>query len=131
MITDYEWNLRRQISGLKALAHIRELTKFGYRFVGTEGDKSSIRYVEEQLQNCGLEIRETPFRTLTFEDEKPLLKILPEGEDLDGIVPLFSPSTPEGGIEADAVLVGDGQEEDYRKVDVRGKIVILTEEALG
>jgi aminopeptidase YwaD len=131
MITDYEWNLQRQISGLRALTHIRELTKFGYRFAGTEGDKSSIRYVEEQFQNCGLEIRETPFRTLTFEDEKPLLKILPEGEDLDGIVPLFSPSTPEGGIEADAVLVGDGQDEDYRKIDVRGKIVILTEETLG
>jgi aminopeptidase YwaD len=131
MITDYEWNLRRQISGLRALAHIRELTKFGYRFAGTEGDKGSIRYVEEQFENYGLEIRETPFRTLTFVDEKPLLKILATGEELDGIVPLFSPSTPQGGIETDAVLVGDGQEEDYRKIDVRGKIVILTEETLG
>lgn len=131
MITDYEWSLQRQISGLKALTHIRELVKFGYRFVGTEGDKGSIRYVEEQFKNYGLEIRETPFRSLTFEDEKALLKILPTDEELDGIVPLFSPSTPPRGIEADAVLAGDGQEEDYGKIKVQGKIVILTEETLG
>lgn len=131
MITDYEWSLQREISGLKALSHIRELVEFGYRFVGTEGDKGSIRYVKKQFENYGLEVRETPFQALTFEDEEPLVKILASDEELDGIVPLFSPSTPQGGVEADAVLIGDGQEEDYRKLNVKGKIVILTEETLG
>jgi aminopeptidase YwaD len=131
MITDYELGLQRQISGLKALSHIGELAKIGYRFVGTQGDKDSIKYIKDQFKAYGLGIKETPFRTLTFEDEKPLLKILSTGEELEGVVPLFSPSTPGGGIEADAVLVGDGQEEDYKRVNVQGKIVILTEETLG
>ncbi|MFB0532925.1 MAG: hypothetical protein ACETVU_04565, partial [Desulfatiglandales bacterium] len=131
MITDYELTLQRQISGLKALSHVRELAKIGYRFVGTQGDKESIRYIKGQFKAYGLEIKETPFRTLAFEDEKPLLKILSSGEELEGVVPLFSPSTPAGGIEADVVLVGDGQEEDYKRVRVQGKIVILTEETLG
>ncbi|MEE9420239.1 MAG: M20/M25/M40 family metallo-hydrolase [Desulfatiglandaceae bacterium] len=131
MITDYELGLQRQISGLKALSHVRELAKIGYRFVGTQGDKDSIKYMKDQFKAYGLEVKETPFRTLTFEDEKPLLKILSTGEELEGVVPLFSPSTPVGGIEADAVLVGDGQEEDYKRVHVQGKIVILTEETLG
>ncbi|MFH1763431.1 MAG: M28 family peptidase, partial [Gemmatimonadota bacterium] len=131
MITDDEWTILRQISGPRALSHVHELAKIGYRFAGTRGDKASIRYVEEQLRSYGLEIKETPFRTLTFEDEKPLLRILTTGEELDGVVPLFSPSTPGGAIEAEAVLVGDGQEEDYRRVDVTGKIAILTEETLG
>jgi len=131
MITDYELGFQRGISGLKALSHVRELAKIGYRFVGTQGDKDSIKYMKDQFKAYGLEIKETPFRTLTFEDEKPLLKLLSTGEELEGVVPLFSPSTPSGGVEADAVLAGDGQEEDYKRVNVQGKIVILTEETLG
>jgi aminopeptidase YwaD len=131
MITDYEFTLQRQISGLKAFAHIRELASIGYRFVGTQGDKKSIKYIKDQFKTYGLEIKETPFRNLTFEDEKPLLRILSTNEELEGVVPLFSPSTNKGGIEADAVWVGDGEERDYKRVDVQGKIVILTEETLG
>jgi len=131
MVTDYEWALQRQISGLNALSHVRELARIGYRFVGTQGDRDSVRYVEDQFKACGLEVKETPFRTLSFEDEKPGLRILSTGEELEGVVPLFSPSTPVGGIEADVVLVGDGQEEDYKRVNVQEKIVVLTEETLG
>jgi len=131
VIAEYEWNLLRQISGLKAINHVQELAKIGYRFVGTEGDKKSIRYVKDQFCSCRLEIKETPFRTLAFEEEKPILKILSTGEELEGIVPLFSPSTLQGGIETDVIWIGDGQEEDYKKVDVRGKVIILTEETLG
>ncbi len=131
MIINDELDLQRRISGLKALDHVRELAKIGYRFVGTQGDKRSIEYVKGQFKACGLEIREMPFKTLSFEDEKPLLKVLSTGEELEGIVPLFSPSTAKGGIEADVVWLGDGEEEDYKKVDVKGKIVILTEETLG
>ncbi len=131
MITDYELNLQRQISGPKALTHVQELANLGYRFVGTQGDKKSIEYVKDQFKTLGLEIRETPFRTLTFEDESPLLKVLSNNEALEGVVPLFSPPTAKGGIEADAVWVGDGEEGDYKRVDVKGKIVILTEETLG
>jgi aminopeptidase YwaD len=131
MLTDFELGLQRQISGLKALRHVQELAKIGYRFVGTQGDKKSIRYIEDQFRAFGLDVRETPFRTLSFEDEKPVLKILSTGEEVEGIVPLFSPSTSEQGIEAEVVLVGDGQEEDYKRVDAKGKVVVLTEETLG
>jgi aminopeptidase YwaD len=131
MISDEEWGITRRISGKRALAHVEALAKIGYRFVGTEGDTASIAYVKEKMLSYGLEVRETPLRTLTFEDQKPLLRILSTGEELDCISPLFSPSTPPGGIEAEAVLVGDGMDEDYQGRDVRGKIVVLTEETLG
>ena len=132
MLTAYESNLQRQISGLKALDHVRELARIGYRFVGTPGDRESIAYMKGQFEAYGLDVRETPIRALSFEDEEPILRILPSGEELDGVVPIFSPSTPEQGIEAEVVFVGDGSKgEDYEKVDVRGKIVILTEETLG
>lgn len=131
MITEEEWRILRQISGPRALRHVQALAGIGYRFVGTAGDKASIQYVEDQMRSYGLEVRETPLRALTFEDERSLLKILSTGEELEGVTPLFSPSTPEGGIEAEVVLVGDGQDEDYQGRDVKGKIVVLTEETLG
>jgi aminopeptidase YwaD len=131
MLTDQEAKIQRQISGLNALEHVKELAKIGYRFVGTEGDKRSIDYIERKFKAYGLEVKETPFRTLSFEDEKPVVAIASTGEELEGVVPLFSPSTPDGGFEADVFLVGDGEDKDYQDVDVNNKIVILTEDTLG
>lgn len=131
MLSDFEFNLHHQLSGLKALNNISELAKLGYRFVGTEGDRKSIEFMKKQFKSYGLDVKELPIRVPTFEDEKPQLKILATGEELECIAPLFSPSTPSGGLEADLVLVGDGTEEDYRRVNVRGKIVVLPETTLG
>jgi len=131
MLSDFEVNLQRQISGLKALSNISELAKIGDRFMGTEGDKKAIEFVKRQFNSYGLEIKEIPFRALSFKEEKSYLKILATGEELEVIAPYFSPSTPPGGLEADLVLVKEGTEEDYRRTDVRGKIVVLAEETLG
>jgi len=131
MLSDFEFNLHRQISGLKALSNISELTKTGYRFVGTEGDRKSIEFMERRFKSYGLDVKKLPIRVPTFEDEPPHLKILATGEELEGVAPLFSPSTPSGGLEADLVLVGRGTEEDYHQVNVRGKIIVLIETAVG
>jgi len=131
MLSDFEFNLQHQISGLKALSNISKLAKVGYRFVGTEGDRKSIEFMKKQFKSYGLDIVELPIRVPTFEDEKPQLKILATEEELECIAPLFSPSTPPGGIEADVIVVGDGTEEDYRRANVQGKIVVLIETTVG
>lgn len=131
MLFDFELSLQRQISGLRVLNNVSELTKIGDRFVGTEGDMKAIEFVKGQFKSYGLEIKETPFSALSFVEEKAYLKILSTGEEFEVIAPYFSPSTPPGGMEAKLVLVKDGTEEDYRRVDAQGKIVVLTEEVLG
>ncbi len=131
MLSDFECNIHHQLSGLKALNHVTELARIGDRFIGTEGDKKAIEYLIKQFESYGLEIKETPFRALSFVQEKASLRIISTGEELEVIAPYFSPSTPPGGLEADLVLVGEGREEDYRRINVRDKIVILTEEVLG
>lgn len=131
MLSDFEFNLQHQLSGLKALSNISKLAKVGYRFVGTEGDRKSIEFMKKQFKSCGLDVKELPIRVPTFEDEKPQLKILATGEELECVAPLFSPSTPPGGIEADVIVVGDGTEEDYRRANVQGKIVVLIETTMG
>jgi len=131
MLSDFEFNLHRQLSGLKALNNISELAKYGYRFVGTEGDKKAIEFMKRQFKSYGLDVKELSIRAPTFEDEPSHLKILATGEELECVAPLFSPSTPPGGLEADLVLVEEGIEEDYRRVDVRGKIIVLPETTMG
>lgn len=131
MLSDFELNLHRQISGLKALSSVSELAKIGYRFVGTEGDRKAIEYMKSQFKSYGLDVKELPIKAPTFEDEKTVLKIMATGEELECIAPLFSPSTPPGGLEADLVLGGDGTEEDYHRVNVQGKIVVLLETGMG
>jgi aminopeptidase YwaD len=131
MLSDFELDLQRQISGSNALKHISELAKIGDRFVGTEGDIKAIEYMESQFKSYGFEIKLTPFRALSFKEEKSSLRILATGEELEVVAPYFSPSTQPEGLEADLVLIRDGTEEDYRRIDVQGKIVILTEETLG
>ncbi len=130
MLSDFELSLQRQFSGLKALNNVSELAKIGNRFVGTVGDKKAIEFVKNQFKSCGLEIKETPFRALSFVEEKARLT-LSTGEELEAIAPYFSPSTPQGGIEAELIPVKSGTDEDYRSLDARGRIVVLTEEALG
>ena len=131
MLSDFEFELHRQISGLRALQDVGELASIGDRFIGTEGDKSAAEFMKKRFKSCGLEIRETPFRALSFVEEKTSLKILASGEELAAAAPYFSPSTPPGGIEAELVQIGKGTEAEYRETRVRNKIVVLVEETLG
>ena len=83
MLSDFRLNLNRQISGLKTLSNISELTKTGDRFVGTKGNRKAIGYMKRQSKSYGLDIKELPVKALTFEDEKPHLQILVTGEELE------------------------------------------------
>ncbi len=83
MFSDFELNLNRQISGLKTLSNISELTKTWDRFVGTKGDRKAIGYMKRQFRSNGLGIKELPVKALTFEDEKPHLQILAIRGDLE------------------------------------------------
>ncbi len=83
MFSDFELNLNRQISGLKTLRNISELTKTGDRFMGTKGDRKAIGYMKRQFKSYGLDIKELPVKALIFKDEKPHLQILATREDLE------------------------------------------------
>ena len=83
MLSDFELNINRQISGLKTLSNISELTETGGRFVGTKGNRKAIGYMKRQFKSYGLDIKELPVKVLTFEDKKPHLQILATREELE------------------------------------------------
>ena len=128
MITDEEQALIQRVDGGRELVHIEKLAAIGDRFVGSPGDKAAIDYVTGEFASLGLEIRETPIRVPTFlNTSDTVLRTEATGQTYDAISPYFSPSTPEGGLQAEVVPIIGGQEEDYRDTDVEGKIALLME----
>ena len=122
----------RGIKGKRELEHIKRISKIGNRFVGTEGDRKAIRYIRKEFTDLGLEIKETKIKVPTFiELREAVLRVKAEGEPFAAIPPYFSPSTPEEGIQAEVVFVGEGEEGDYKGLNVQGKIVLIMETGLG
>jgi aminopeptidase YwaD len=132
MISSKEFEMIREIKGRKELEHIRRLSKIGDRFVGTEGDRKAIRYIRKEFKALGLEVKETKIKVPTFiELRESVLRVEATGEPFAAIPPYFSPSTPEEGIRAEVAFVGEGEEEDYKRTEVQGKIVLILETGLG
>ena len=117
-----------------------------WRLTGNEAFNTSIQYVADALEAAGYVPRDQAGADarLTYRMERR-----PMGrqawEPVDGALDLVSPagdvqvlrfetnrsmvainsySTPTGGVEAEVVFVGDGAAEDFKDVDVRGKIVL-------
>jgi aminopeptidase YwaD len=131
MITAEERQLQTEIRGRNALNHIEKLCEFGFRFVGSEGDRKAIAYVEESFKSLGLKVEHTPIRVPTFEERCAELVLTDTSTALEAISPYFTLSGPRGGVKGELVFVGEGTEKDYDGRDVRGKIVVLQESGLG
>jgi aminopeptidase YwaD len=112
-----------------ALAHVERLCQCGDRFVGQPGDAEALAYIRECFVSYGLDVEETPIAVPTFRQLEASVT-LSDGKTIEGLAPYFSPSS-NGAIEAEAVFVGGGEEEDYRGLDVGGKIAVLEESGLG
>ena len=109
MISDEEQALIRRIDSGREFVHIEKLAAIGDRFVGTPGDKAAIVYVTGEFAALGLEIQQTPIRVPTFlNTSETVLSTEATGQSYDAISPYFSPSTPEGGLQAEVVPIIGG-----------------------
>ena len=133
MISQQERDIQHQLSGARIKQNVEELCRVAPdRFVGTPGDKQATAYMMRRFEDLGLEIHETKIYVPSWQELKPpVIRIEATGEPIEGISASFAVSTPDGGVDADLVLVRDGQDADYEGIDVSGKIVVLTEETLG
>ncbi len=132
LLDKIEREIRDSISARKAYEHIIALTNFGNRFEGTPGDLKVAKYVEKLFRELGLEVEKTRIVVPSFEEKEISLKTIGSSErSFTAVSPYFSPSTPSEGITAEAVFVGDGEETNYNKVDVKGKIAVIRARAEG
>ena len=110
---------------------IEELTNMGVRQPGTKAGEDAANYVADKFAEFGLtDIKNESANTFLWTADDWGLSV--NGVDIDsyymshtfvsGRSSAFS--TPEGGLQAEIVYVGDGKESDYKRVDVKGKIVV-------
>jgi aminopeptidase YwaD len=111
-------------SAKRAFEHVINLSSFGSRLAGTEGDKKSIDYMAEKFAEANLTVEFDEFQAPCFiEKETRLTMIYPKRKVLKARAMLYSPSTPSEGIKGEIVHVGYGTKEDFNKLDIKGKIV--------
>jgi aminopeptidase YwaD len=130
-VVERENELRDRISARRALAHIEHLVSLGDRFVGSEGDRQGAEYVRARFREWGFEVEDREFSTLGYEHSRADLRLSRSDRALEAIPPYFAPPTPEGGIRGELVFAGGGEEQDYERLDVEGKIVLIQETGLG
>ena len=126
MITSEENILLADIDPWKMYHWDRYLSQdIGSRMSGTEGDRKAIEWVSDHFTSLGLKIQMDRFRTLswdyggvTFEVGSPL------NTTFNSRAAYYSYPTPDGGVEGELVFVGNGTEEEFASVDLRGKIAV-------
>jgi aminopeptidase YwaD len=130
-VVEPEKELRDRISARRALAHIEHLVSLGDRFVGSAGDRRGAEYVRAKFGEWGFEVEDREFSTFGYQHSRAELRLIRSSRVFDGIPPYFAPPTPEGGVRGELVFARGGEEHDYERLDVDGKIVLIQETGLG
>jgi aminopeptidase YwaD len=99
----------------------------GGRIAGFAGEAETAEYIQEKFKDIGLEVSTQSFPVKAFACDNAELKILAGSDDLTyGVKVLtFSAPTPDDGITADIIPIGLGAVDDYKGLDVSGKIVLI------
>ncbi len=102
--------------------------RYGYRMPGTKSDHQNAEYILKKFQKFGLKEtkKESVPAAVAFPD-KWTLTVRAEGKKEEEIPCCFLryvKFTDAAGLSAPMVYVGAGSDEDYAKVDVKGKIVV-------
>ena len=105
--------------------HLEYLTTL-IRRAGTDDELKASRYIKEKLDEFGIEseVHEVDaYISLPGEAELEILS--PIQRSFPALPRAFIAPTPPEGIDAELVWVDKGLEEDYRGLDVKGKIVLV------
>ena len=114
-----------QFDAQRAYQHVVALAgDIGKRVAGTEGGEKGVAYVQAQFEALGLQTERQAFPVRSFEEKSLALALTaPEARSLDAQALIYTPS---GSVTAPVVAVPNaGRPEDYRNLDVRGKIALV------
>ena len=99
----------------------------GDRFLGTNGDRESIKYVTGHFKSCNLEVLQDPVETLTFDYRGSTLAVGPPiSRNIECKAAYYSKPTLPNGAEGELVYVGGGTEKEMASTDLHRKIAVAT-----
>lgn len=105
--------------------HLEYLTTL-IRRAGTEDELKAAEYIKGKLEEYGVDAEIYEFDGyISYPGEAELESLSPVQKSFPCLPRTFIASTPPDGIEAELISIGKGEEEDYRGVDPRGKIVLV------
>jgi len=118
-------------SNKEIFGYIKDLTSFGYRRTGTPAGKKSAEYIRDRFRSFGLKNVELE-RYDTHRWEALEWKLAVDGTAIDSF---YMPNTMRKeefgsfslgprGLSTEIVYVGEGSDDDYKKIDVKNKIVL-------
>ncbi|MEF2071187.1 M28 family peptidase [Consotaella aegiceratis] len=115
-------NLVQQVSRQKLMEHIDEFAR-RIKLSGTPEELESFRYLERRMREYGFQT------TLLSHDAYISLpgasRLTVAGQEIASITQSMAASTPAGGLEAELVYAGEGDEAAFRAIDARGKIALI------
>ena len=119
-----EKKLLEEYSEEQIQKHLQFLTGF-FRRAGTEGESRAAAYIRDRLDEYRIESELCEFDAYISHPGSAELEVISPLQNAFPALPrTFIPSTPPEGVEAELVSLGKGLAEDYRKTDVRGKVVL-------
>jgi hypothetical protein len=118
-------------SNREIFGYIKDLTSFGYRRTGTPAVRKSVEYIRDRFNEFGLKNVHIENHD-SYRWESLVCSLEVDGKK----IPSFPMPTSmrvnefgkfsmgDKGTSADVVYVGAGSEDDYKKIDVKNKIVV-------
>lgn len=107
---------------------IRDVYNMGERRTGSAADSEAVGYLEKKLREVGIsDVRTEPFQFDYWEAESwglTLKETSGAERRVDSFYVPYSAPTGKDGTIGDLVYVGTGTKADFKKADVRGKVVL-------
>ena len=118
--------IREEISPDDLNSHVEYFCSIGEILAGTEEEEKACQYIIDELTRAGVQTHVHEFESYVSHPVSAEFSVyFPEIIDIEGVGVSFGVSTPQAGLSADVVFVGDGKQENYFGVDAKGKIVLL------
>ncbi|OYD07264.1 M20/M25/M40 family metallo-hydrolase [Paludifilum halophilum] len=116
-----------RISQERIYGHIAKLAnKDNARVTGFEGEHKAADYIAEKLKQYGVKVERQYFPIIAYMDKGSEVTVnKPEAKTLKSANFNFTPATPDEGLTGEVVYAGLGAEDDFRDVDVEGKIALI------
>jgi hypothetical protein len=111
-----------EVDTRRLMTHINEFARWT-KHAGTFEELESLRYIEREIASYGYEVNLIQHEA--YISLPGMARIELQGEALPCITHSFSRSSPDGGISAPLVSVGDGTASDYAGRNVTGCIVLI------
>jgi hypothetical protein len=117
--------LKNRISLERMAQHVKELSKY-FRYSGTEPDDRAVDYVLAVLRDHGVPHKVFEFPAyISIPGSASMAVVEPATCSIECVTHGMARSTPPGGLTAELVWVGEGEDSDYEGKSVQGKVAMF------